>query len=103
MAENRKETAVYRAMGAKRRDVTSIYITYTLLVALQIALTSLVLGVAAAFAVDYFYGATLTDTAVAAFGILEDAPRFSLFGLYSPLLLVIAGSIFVMVQDQFTP
>lgn len=96
MAENRKETAVYRAMGAKRRDVTSIYITYTLLVALQIALTSLVLGVAAAFAVDYFYGPTLTDTAVAAFGILDDAPRFSLFGLYSPLLLVIVGSIFVI-------
>lgn len=96
MAENRKETAVYRAMGAKRRGVTSIYITYILLIAFQIALTSLVLGVAAAFAVDYFYGATLTDTAVAAFGILDNAPRFSLFSLESPLLLVIIGSIFVI-------
>lgn len=96
MTENRKETAVYRAMGAKRRDVTSIYITYILLVALQIALTSLVLGVATAFAVDYFYGATLTDTAATAFGILDDAPRFSLFSLESPLLLVIVGSIFII-------
>ncbi|MFZ1250574.1 MAG: FtsX-like permease family protein [Candidatus Microsaccharimonas sp.] len=96
MAENRKETAVYRAMGAKRRDVTSIYITYILLVAFQIVLFSLVLGVAVALAVDYFYGAILTDTAVAAFGILDDAPKFSLFGLYSPLLLVIVGSIFVI-------
>ncbi len=96
MAENRKETAVYRAMGAKRRDVTSIYITYILLVALQIVLISLMLGVAAAFAVDYLYGALLTDVAVTAFGILENAPRFSLFSLESPLLLAVVGSIVVV-------
>lgn len=96
MAENRKETAVYRAMGAKRHDVTSIYITYILLVAFQIALISLMLGVAAAFAVDYVYGAILTDTAVTAFGILDGAPSFSLFSLESPLLLLVVGSIFII-------
>lgn len=97
MAENRKETAVYRAMGAKRRDVTAIYIGYVLLVAVQIALVSLILGVAAAFAVDYFYGKNLTDTAVSAFGIIDDNnPAFSLFSLESPLLLAIVGSIFVI-------
>jgi hypothetical protein len=96
MAENRKETAVYRAMGAKRRDVTGIYIVYILLVALRIALISLALGIAAAFAVDYFYGKILTDTAVTAFGIIDDAPTFSLFDLESPLLLVIVGLIFVI-------
>lgn len=96
MAENRKETAVYRAMGAKRRDVTGIYIVYILLVALRIAIVSLVLGVAAAFAINYFYGRQLTDTAVTAFGIVDDAPTFSLFGLESPLLLIIVGSIFII-------
>ncbi|HWT40662.1 MAG TPA: ABC transporter permease [Dongiaceae bacterium] len=96
MAENRKETAVYRAMGAKRRDVTSIYVVYILLVACQIALVSLVLGIVAAFAVDYFYGTTLTDTAVVAFGILDNAPKFSLFNPTSPLLLVVIGSIFII-------
>lgn len=96
MAENRKETAVYRAMGAKRKDVTAIYVVYVLLVALQIAVLSIVLGVAGAFAVDYFYGTPLTDTAVAAFGIIDDAPKFSLFSFESPLLLAIVGSIFVV-------
>jgi len=94
MAENRKETAVYRAMGAKRRDVTGIYVVYVLLVALQIAIVSFVLGITAAFAVDYFYGKTLTDTAVTAFGIINDAPEFSLFSLESPLLLAVVCSIF---------
>ncbi len=96
MVENRKETAVYRAMGAKRRDVTSIYVVYVLLIALQIATASVIIGTAAAFAVDHFYGSTLTDTAVTAFGIIDDAPRFSLFNLASPLLFVVIGSIFII-------
>lgn len=96
MAENRRETAVYRAMGAKRRDVTGIYLVYVLLVAMQIAIVSTILGITAAFAVDHFYGATLTNVAVATFGIIDSAPTFSLFSLESPLLLVILGSIFII-------
>jgi hypothetical protein len=96
MAENRKETAVYRAMGAKRRDVTGIYVVYVLLVALRISAVSLAIGISAAFIVDYFYGKTLTDTAVTAFGIVDNAPVLSLFDLKSPMLLFIVISIFVI-------
>ena len=64
--------------------------------ALQIATASVIIGTAAAFAVDHFYGSTLTDTAVTAFGIIDDAPRFSLFNLASPLLFVVIGSIFII-------
>ncbi len=97
MAENRKETAVYRAMGAKRRDVTGIYLVYILLLALQVAIVSILLGIAVAFAVNYFYGSALTDTAVTAFGIIDDStPIFSLFNLESPLLLFVVGSIFAI-------
>lgn len=96
MTENRKETAVYRAMGARRHDVATIYLLYVFLVALQIAIVSTVLGVAVAFVVDSFYGSTLSDTAVALFGIIDDAPRFSLFNIESPLLTVVVGSIFVI-------
>lgn len=96
MAENRKETAVYRAMGAKRPDIAAIYGTYVLLVALQIALVSLILGIAVAYAVDLVYGSQLTDTATAAFGIVDNAPRFSLFNLSSPLVWVVVTSIFII-------
>lgn len=96
MAENRKEIAVYRAMGAKRRDITSIYFVYILVVALQIAIVSLVLGIAVAFTANYFYGKVLTDTAVSVFGIIDNAPTFSLFRLDSPLLLAIVASIFII-------
>ncbi|HSW77292.1 MAG TPA: FtsX-like permease family protein [Candidatus Chromulinivoraceae bacterium] len=96
MAENRRETAVYRAMGAKRRDVTTIYIVYIVLVSVRIILISLTLGILFAFFINYFYGRTLTDTAVTIFGIIDSAPTFSLFNLNSPLLLVIVASIFVI-------
>lgn len=96
MAENRKETAIYRAMGAKRRDVTYVYIVYILLIALRIAFASLLIGIAIAFAVDYFYGKKLTDTAVTLFGIVDNAPSFSLFNVGSPLLVVIVASIFAI-------
>lgn len=96
MSENRKETAVYRAMGARRRDVTIIYIIYSLLVASYIAIVSLGVGVLAAWLVDYFYGSHLSNIAVTAFGIIDEAPKFSIFRLDSPLIALTILSIFVV-------
>jgi len=96
MAENRKETAVYRAMGAKRGDIIAIYLTYSMIIATRIALFAVVLGIAGAFAIDYFYGGQLTDIAVSSFGIMSNDMRFSLFDLSSPLHLAIIAVIFVV-------
>ena len=96
MAESRKETAIYRAMGAKRRDIAAIYLLYILLVAMWIALISTVLGVAVSLAIDHLYGQGVTDAAVAAFGVIDGAPRFSLFSLNSPLLAVVIGALFAV-------
>ncbi len=96
MTENRKEIAIYRAMGAKRHDIMSIYIVYTLLIALCMAIVSIILGLGFAFVVDYFYGKILTNTAVTAFGIIDNAPMVSLFDLESSLLYLIVDLIFVV-------
>ncbi len=96
MTENRKEIAVYRAMGAKRHDITSIYLVYILLIALRVVVVSVVLGVTTAFSIDYFYGKVLTDTAVTVFGIIDDAPTASLFNIESSLFIVVVGSIFAV-------
>ncbi len=103
MMENRKETAVYRAMGAKRYDIGAIYVTYLMLVALRIALVSIILGITAAFVVDTIYGKVLTDAAVTAFGIIDGAPRFSLFDISSPLLITVVGAIFAISIIASTP
>jgi len=95
MAENRKETAIYRAMGAKRCDVAGIYLTYIVLVAGRIAVASLLLGIVAAYLVDYTYGNQLTNIATASFGTITNDLRFNLFDLSSPLLWGITGLIFI--------
>lgn len=96
IAENRKETAIYRAMGAKRRDIACIYIIYVVIVALRIIIASLILGIATAFAIANTYGKNLTDTAATAFGTVGNAPQFSVFSLESPMLIIVIGSIFIV-------
>ena len=96
MAENRKETAVYRAMGARRRDIMAIYLTYGMIIALRIALFSLTLGVAAAFMVHAIYSPQLTDIAVASFGTITDGLQFNLFDITSPYMYFVLLSIFAV-------
>jgi hypothetical protein len=96
MAENRKETAVYRAMGARRKDVTQIYGTYVLFVAAMIAVVSLVLGVSAAYVLDVVYGKTINDAAATTLGVVDGAPTFTLFRLDTPLLGLVVASIFAV-------
>ncbi len=96
MSENRQETAVYRAMGAKRQDIAAIYMTYILLVALRISVVSTMLGVIAAFFINQVYGQALTDVALSSFGIINNDLRFNLFDMSSLLLWIVVSLIFVI-------
>ena len=94
MSENRKEIAVYRAMGAKRIDIILIYLTYGMIIAFRIALVSLGIGILTAFILDLTYGQQLSAVASASFGTNTEGIRFSLFDLSSPYLYIIILSIF---------
>jgi hypothetical protein len=96
MAENRRETAVYRAMGAKQSDILAIYGVYTILVASRIAIVSAALGILAAFVINKIYAPSIESTAASMFGIIKNAPQFSMFDVSSPLLLGIIASIFIV-------
>lgn len=95
MADNRKETAVYRAMGAKRRDIVAIYLLYSGIIAMFIAAFALAAGILASYIINVIYGQTLTDVAVASFGVIDNT-KFSLFNLSSPLLWLVVLSIFAV-------
>ncbi|MBC7459705.1 FtsX-like permease family protein [Candidatus Saccharibacteria bacterium] len=94
MSENRKETAVYRAMGAKRRDIVAVYVIYSLILAFRIAVLSVLLGVIAALVIDNTYGSQLTAIATTGFGNVTTDLKFSLFNVHSPYLFAVIGSIF---------
>jgi len=96
MSDSRKETAVYRAMGASRSDILGIYVTYVLLVALRIAITSIVVGVVMAFVVNATYGTQLTNVALSSFGIVSNNLRFNLFDMTSSLIWITVPMIFAV-------
>ena len=95
MADNRKETAVYRAMGAKRADISAIYLTYVGLVTIRIVVLSVVVGLAAAFALDYLYSPIIENLATSSYGTITGAPQVRLFDVSSPLLLVVVAAVVV--------
>ena len=95
MADNRKETAVYRAMGAGRIDIAAIYLTYSMIVALRIVILSTLLGLIVACVIHYLYADRLTAVTIASFGTITEELKFNLFDLSSPLLPLVAVAILV--------
>jgi len=94
MSDNRKETAVYRAMGARRIDIAFIYLTYTLILSILTVFTSFLMGITTAYILNETYGKQLADTASLAFGVGDSGvARLSLFDVSSPMLLYAFGTI----------
>ncbi|PIE00868.1 MAG: hypothetical protein CSA81_13380 [Acidobacteria bacterium] len=92
--DSRHETAVFRALGAKRVDIMSIYILYSLMVAALIILLSLLLAAVISAAVEAVYGPQVTDYAKVAYGVFDGLQPFSLIGINLPLISLVVCSIF---------
>lgn len=95
IADGRKESAVFRAIGAKRSDIFGIYSTYTLLLALRIVVFALALGILIAWLVDIWQWQNATVGAQLAFGALDKSLEFHFFDLRSPYILLIIGAMIV--------
>lgn len=103
MADSRRETAVFRAIGAKRSDIMAVYLTYSVWVALRIAAFAAVLGIAIAGVVHLLYAGRATRAAQLAYGVFTPDPSFSFLGFRSPVLWLILGGILVMSLVAITP
>lgn len=71
IADSRKETAVLRAVGYSRRNIASIYVTYTLYMSLVTVLLSVGIGIAGAYFVDTTYTQRVTDFALYSIGAID--------------------------------
>ncbi len=96
-----RETAVFRGIGAKRRDIMAVYLLYSLVVAIRIVAFSLALGFSIAVVVQALYSAQVTDYAKVTFGVFDKGQAFSFVGLapvqLAWLVLSIIGISFVAV------
>lgn len=93
IADSRRETAVFRSIGATRGNIASIYTVYTLLFSVRVAIFAFVLGLALALIANLVWSASSTIGAELAFGVVDSGLTFSLVGLGSVYLPVIAGAI----------
>ncbi|MBB1563803.1 ABC transporter permease [Candidatus Saccharibacteria bacterium] len=62
IADSRKESAVFRALGATRLDISQIYFVYTMIVALLTALFSVTAGLIVVYIADNLLAGQITAT-----------------------------------------
>lgn len=80
ITDGRHETAVFRAIGFNRVDIASIYILYTAILVLLIAIMATGIGFASAYTVDQILSPTLTAQAQYGFGGLDMTKEVNLIG-----------------------
>lgn len=102
IADSRRETAVFRAIGAKKLDIAQIYITYTLLIAVIISTFAIIVGWLLASFVNGRYGNDFTVQSLVSFNASNLDKKFSLIGIeYSQLglliLVILAGSLLASI------
>lgn len=87
VADGRRETAVFRSIGAKRLDIFSIYLWYTFLLSLRVIVFVFLLGIILAYAAHYWYSPTMSTEALVTFAAQDLDLKFSLISFNSPYLL----------------
>lgn len=93
VADGRRETAVFRAIGFKRIDIASIYITYIIIISIFVAITSFAIGAVFACVLDYSYWQEFTTQSLLSFGASDITREFHFFKLNCLMVAMIAGSI----------
>ncbi len=93
IADSRRETAVFRAIGAKKLDIAQIYVLYTVLLAVLICIFAVAVGVIVAAVADHKYGPQATVQALVAYNSQDLTRKFTLFNFYIVDMLRLVGLI----------
>ncbi len=93
IADSRRESAVFRAIGATRADITTIYGLYALLLSFRVVIFAAMLGVAIALPVDLVFSESATIGAQLAYAAVDTTTKFHFISLASWYLGAIVGVI----------
>lgn len=95
ISDSRRETAVFRAIGAKRNDIRAIYVIYTLFLSLLVAAMTLAIGFGVALWINSQFASEATVQAHLTFVGADRSAEFRLFGVWWEALLAIVALIIV--------
>ncbi len=93
IADSRRETAVFRALGATRNDIRQVYLTYTVFLGVGITLIALCFGAIISLWLSSKYSQDISTAAVLAYNAADVSRKFALFGLDGLLVIGLAGII----------
>lgn len=91
ITDSRRETAVFRAIGAKRNDIRIIYALYVLVFSLIIALSALLIGTGLAWVYSTSVVDSLTTSAHLMFIESRETAPFVLVGFWQEAVLLTVG------------
>lgn len=81
IADSRHETAIFRAIGFKRVDIAQIYIFYTVILSVLVALFAACLGIVGAYFINQRFSPELTARAQYGFGGIDISKEMTLIGI----------------------
>lgn len=93
MTDSRRETAVFRAIGARRNDIRLIYLLYMTMFALIVAVIAVGLGLLAAWGLSIWQADSLTTAARLMFIESNYAGQYSLLGIWPLTIVAVVGVI----------
>jgi hypothetical protein len=91
IADSRRETAVFRAIGATRLDMTLVYGLYASMMATLVVVSALSLGWIAAGIFNNHYTQQVTAEAILVFNVSDLGKKFTFYALDFAKILRIAG------------
>lgn len=103
IADGRRETSVFRAIGFKRLDIVQIYTTYTILLSLLTAAFTMALSTAVAVAVNHFLWLDSTVQAQLLLGTTDTTAHFSYVGFSFKQLAIAAIILFSGLVGMLLP
>lgn len=95
IADSRRETAVFRAIGAKRSDVSLIYFVYSILLSIRVIIFAIVLSLVIVLVIDNAFSKEASVNAQLLFGTSDLTRTFHFIGLNSMEIVAVAGIICV--------
>ena len=96
IADGRRETAVFRAIGATRSTITVIYLVYTILFSLRVIVFAAILALVLAGGVHVWLHQDATIGAQLAFNTIDQTKEFNLIDVRSGYIPIIIGLIIVV-------
>lgn len=104
IGDSRRETAVFRAIGARRNDIRAIYTIYTIALSLLIAVVAVIIGAIVALWIDSKWAAEATAQAQVTFIGVDGSEQFHLVGVWwTALIAVIVAVVIAGLTSMLLP